>query len=346
MHSKNTDPGQAKRNPSGRDKGLDFVKGWLVVGMVIYHTACLNERAGDTNYLSVQSIFDFVTGSWIYISGVIIATYYAKSSIVNWWQVSQRLLTRGLKLLVLVLSMNAMLIALGWSKGNLSLSWNSLYTVLIPGTGATSFEILIGISYMLLISPLLLIQKKVGNILALLILLSVPLFYYHNARFNHWAIACGMGGFLIGGVLGTDWFRRLYQPKRNNTLPLLASMSVVALYFTLKLLWNYGKGDIFIYLVGITSILAMLYLCFQWFTQFRSVVYVLELLGRYPLVAYIWQMGVIVYFAAMKSRLGVELPYIIDFSIVMVVLILSIQLLNILISRNTLVNKTYGWLFG
>ena len=64
--------------PSGRDNHLDFVKGWLVVGMVIYHVACLNDRAGNASYLNIQSTFDFVSGSWIYISGAIIAIILRK----------------------------------------------------------------------------------------------------------------------------------------------------------------------------------------------------------------------------------------------------------------------------
>jgi len=337
-----------KRHLSGRDKQLDYVKGWLVVGMVIYHTACINERAGTATCLSIQSIFSFVSGSWIYISGAIIALYYSKNSINNWFAVARRLATRGFKLLAIFLALNASLIALGWANKGLSISWNTLYSALGPGTGDAAFEILSGIGYMLIIAPLLLIGKRFGILFALFIFFSAFIYYYLNGHLEHnyWAITCGMGGFLVGEVLATYLSERPYQSSFTNKWLFVASTSVVILYFMIKFNFSSDKSNVFIYCTGITSILGNLYLSYQWGVKIRKMAYLLDLLGRYPLISYIWQMGVIEYLAFIKSRMNIELPYIVDFTIVLLAVFLSVKLLDVLMYRNEPVKRIYGWVFG
>lgn len=343
-----TNSPQTKIVKQGRDKALDFVKGCLVVGMVVYHTACLNDRADDPDYMLIQYLLHFVSGSWIFISGAIISSYYSRKSIDNWSQVAIRLISRGMKLLFIFLIINVLLIQLGWARSNLEISWNSLYTVFVPGTGLASFEILVSIGYVLLVSPFLLINSRLGAFLALVVVLSAVFSYSYTSRleYNFWAIACGMGGFLAGKILSTDWFSDFYQARMGNPINLILLLLLVALYYFLNIYWGYGKQDILVYLLGIMSILAVLYLSYRWVSAFSYVARELDMLGNYPLFSYIWQMGVIVFLETTKSRLGVELPYVVDLFIVMLVLLCSVWFLRFIIARNIVAKEVYRWCFS
>ena len=189
-----------KNKPIQRNKNLDFVKGWLVVGMVAYHVASYGNHTGRGDYQLITSSLNFISGSWIYISGAIIATYYCEKCIRNWKSAALRLLTRGIKLLAIFIGLNIIFIELGWSSLGPDYSLSTIYVVLVPGTGKASFEILIGISYLLLISPVLLLYTHMGIFLALATVFSELFIYYQwdDVALNHWLIACGAGGFWLG----------------------------------------------------------------------------------------------------------------------------------------------------
>jgi len=341
--------GQEQNNkPGHRNKALDFVKGWLVVGMVAYHIASFSNHTGRGDYQLITSTLSFISGSWIYISGAIIATYYATKSIHSWTAVAKRLAVRGIKLLVIFLGMNIILIELGWSNLGAGYSFNTLYTVLVPGTGNASFEILIGISYVLLISPVLLFNMWMGIFLALAIIFS-ELFIYYQGRdvaLNHWIMACGAGGFLVGRLIASDWHKKSHLHNRKFITPLLVATVSVALYFYLKPLWLPGTRNMPIYLFGITSILAMTYLCYPLFSGFAIFTSYIDILGRYSLVSYIWQMCIIASLSALRVHIDLGSSYIVEFTIVMAILLASIHLLSTVLMRSVLARKYYGWLFG
>ena len=55
-----------------RDLALDFVKGILVVFMVIYHAMNIFSSAGFESFRYIR----FVSGSFLFISGYVIALFY------------------------------------------------------------------------------------------------------------------------------------------------------------------------------------------------------------------------------------------------------------------------------
>ena len=339
---------EQNNKPSHRNKSLDFVKGWLVVGMVAYHVASYSNHAGRGDHQSITNSLSFISGSWIYISGAIIATYYANKSTCNWKMVAERLTVRGIKLLAIFLGLNIILIEIGWSKLGAGYSFNTLYTVLVPGTGNASFEILIGISYVLLISPVLLLNMWMGIFLALAIIFSELFIYYQgkDVALNHWIMACGAGGFLAGRLIASDWYKRSPLHNRKHITLLLVAMVSVALYFYIKSHWHHGSRDMPIYLFGITSILAMAYLSYPLFSGFKIITSYIDILGRYSPVSYIWQMCIIASLSALKTRLALEDSYVMDFFIVIVALLASIQILNTVLMKSILARKYYLWLFG
>jgi hypothetical protein len=343
------DKEQVKNNKSsGRNKNLDFVKGWLVIGMVAYHVASYSNIAGHGDYHAITSLLSFISGSWIYISGAIIATYYAEKCIRNWNSVAYRLFTRGIKLLAIFLVLNIILIELGWSSLGKEYSLSTLYRVLVPGTGEASFEILIGISYVLLISPVFLLNMRMGIILALAIIFSELVIFYQGKEvaLNHWIMACGAGGFLAGRVITSDWYRNSRLHRIRHAALILTAIIAVALYFYIKLHWHPGSRDIPLYLFGITSILAMTYLSYPLFLGFGTLNFYVDILGRYSLVSYIWQMGLIAALGYLKTGAGMSTPYLVDFTIIMLILLVSIRLLDYVLAKIPLANKSYKWLFG
>lgn len=66
-------------NNSDRDVSLDFVKGILVIVMVIYHVMNYFSTAGPDSFGYVR----FVTGSFIFVSGYIISTFYERKYRIN-----------------------------------------------------------------------------------------------------------------------------------------------------------------------------------------------------------------------------------------------------------------------
>src|SRR5262245_1486476 len=95
-------PGSA---PAVRDLTLDVVKGTLVVVMVVYHAMNIFSTAGPDEYAYVR----FVSGSFILMSGYIIARFDGPRFKADWRGTYQRLVARGLKLLILFTLLNLLI---------------------------------------------------------------------------------------------------------------------------------------------------------------------------------------------------------------------------------------------
>jgi peptidoglycan/LPS O-acetylase OafA/YrhL len=145
-----------------RIAALDFTKGVLVLFMVLYHW--LNYFYSPTG--SFYRYLRFLTPSFIFITGFLIShVYFAKYRNPN-GQSPMRLAVRGLKLLGVFVLLNGAIAMVPGSPTRGILLGNSLVAnmtaIFITGNvlaqlGKTaSFEILVPISYLLLISALLL----------------------------------------------------------------------------------------------------------------------------------------------------------------------------------------------
>lgn len=152
---------------SARIDALDFTKGVLVLFMVLYHW--LNYFYSPTGriYLYLR----FLNPSFIFITGFLVARVYlpkyakAKDALAG-NQVLKRLFVRGLKILGLFLVLNTAIVLLPGSPSRAQLSQNSisdsLMTVFVNGEAGSqfgklsSFGILVPISYLLLLSAMLL----------------------------------------------------------------------------------------------------------------------------------------------------------------------------------------------
>src|SRR5262245_25828550 len=97
-----------------RDLPLDFVKGMLVIVMVIYHVMNIFSTARSEAYGYIR----FVSGSFIFISGYIIAIFYEQKFQIDRIGTSQRLIMRGLKLLLVFTVLNILINVTGVGNPN------------------------------------------------------------------------------------------------------------------------------------------------------------------------------------------------------------------------------------
>src|SRR5688572_6573558 len=137
---------------SARDESLDWVKGLLVVLMVVYHSL---------NYSPYHPLaFDylaFLPPSFIFLAGFLLTNSYLGRYDVTDWRLHRRLVIRGAKLILLFSALNLSLyfIAVGPAAlGQFAENFQSIYVV--PAKRAASFSVLASIGYLLLLAPLLL----------------------------------------------------------------------------------------------------------------------------------------------------------------------------------------------
>lgn len=139
---------------SSRIAALDWVKGALVVFMVVYHALGYSAfRPMSFQYLS------FLPPSFILIAGFLVGQVYASKYDLKSWQPYLRLAFRGFKLLALftVLNVvNCILIEKSFYFG-FWLFADRGYDIFVSGNGRVGvFEVLLPIAYFLLLAPVLL----------------------------------------------------------------------------------------------------------------------------------------------------------------------------------------------
>ena len=159
---------QGTAQPSGSSRRLasiDFVKGALVLIMVLYHWI--------NYFIGIQwegyRYLRFLTPSFIFVTGFLIGHVYLQRYSYTDRRLHARLLWRGLKLLLLFVVLN--LIAEYTVGGRLRLSGApSSYLlataedVFLRGTNRAAFDILVSIAYSLILAPLFLSVSRLLKI--------------------------------------------------------------------------------------------------------------------------------------------------------------------------------------
>lgn len=151
----------SRSNPAhvnGRVASLDFVKGTLVLLMVLYHwlNYYVGLQWGGYRYLR------FLTPSFIFITGFLVSHVYLERYSYKDPRLHFRLARRGLKLLLLFIGLNV--IAEQTVGGRFVLSGSdpagllaAADAILVKGTGRAAFDILVPIAYFLLLTPVVLV---------------------------------------------------------------------------------------------------------------------------------------------------------------------------------------------
>jgi hypothetical protein len=263
----------------GRNETLDFIKGFLVVGMVVYHAI---------NYFGYQFwdsllYIKFVSGGFIFISGYIVTALYRIKWATAPRQVTFRLVSRGLKLVLLFTIINLAINIVGMRNFN-SIQFGlgqfvaNAPDIYIFGRGRiAAFEILLPIGYLLMVSPLLLWLAR-HRLVALVLLLGLSAVTLR--------LTWGLTNFtllLIGGVGAIAGL--LLSPDRLASARHLVWSSPALLACIVALPWLRG--------VLLGYIIYIMVVC-KWVADFSQVVPPSSVLkkwvihfGEYVLLAYI-----------------------------------------------------------
>lgn len=194
-------PEPTVRPGSSRNVPLDFIKGFLVIGMIIYHA--VNYFALDLWPLLVY--IKFVSGGFIFISGYTVATFYAAKWAADPLGIASRLSLRGLKLVALFTIINLAVSALSIRnfttiQFGLEQFANRAFDIFIIGSGKyVAFEILLPIGYLLLLSPIVLwLQKWRMILIGLLVLIVASTLFLHWHLNNVALLLVGAAGMMVG----------------------------------------------------------------------------------------------------------------------------------------------------
>jgi peptidoglycan/LPS O-acetylase OafA/YrhL len=266
-----------------RDEALDWVKGALVVLMVVYHSL---------NYSPYTQVafanIAFLPPSFIFVAGFLLTSSYLARYNLRDWRLHQRLVMRGVKLILLFTALNAGLYFIAFgpdAAGQFAENVQAIY--LAAGGRVASFPILTSIGYLLLLAPLLLVIGSLNR--WVLPALALTLFIFCSVL--EWRGLVSYHLSLISvGIIGTAF----------GLLPLERVTAFARKWFIVVPLYClYRTGSYFIgepyamQLTGVVTALLVLYglaLTLPLKTQiYRQIV----LLGRYSLLGYILQLGII-----------------------------------------------------
>jgi peptidoglycan/LPS O-acetylase OafA/YrhL len=323
-----------------RDLNLDFVKGFLVICMVMYHTISYFTTAGYDGTKYVR----FVTGSFIFISGYIVAVFYQKKFELNKIKICRRLLTRGLKLLLIFTFLNITINLLGiqshklihykielylMNLGSIYIKGNSIYAV---------FQIIVPIAYLLLLSPILLIfQKWRKTIIIVTSILLLAHVAFNIASFNLYGLLIGLVG-LSFGLIGI-----------NHETYAIKFKSIIIIMFCITIfMMEYFDRNIISYAIGIMIILKLVYDFSKTQDLAKYFNKLVVLLGQYSLLSYLMQIFFLqsIYQLFIKQRFDLGYEAFVIFVITNIFLILLCLLLDLLRSKFRLIDKSYKLIFS
>ena len=318
-----------------RNAALDFVKGSLVVIMVVYHW--LNYFIGLSwdGYRYLR----FLTPSFIFITGFLISHVYLAAYDRDRSRVKNRLVQRGLRLLLLfgALNLAAGLVLQGPASGTEASSWQAIF---ISGNGRAAFSILLPIGYFLILAPALLALARAGVSLAVLAAavvcgtIAVSLTTAGNAHLEMLSMA------LVGLAAGTVDISRIDAVVRRPAALVLAYAAYVAAITVFN-------APFALQVVGVSLSVLLLYtIGRRWQSPaglHRSVVQ----LGKYSLFAYVAQIAALqVLRRGLRGREldGAELA--IPFVMALLLTVVAVQIMVIARQRSRIADSIYRAVFA
>ena len=324
------------RRPSARARidALDMTKGVLVVAMVVYHSFNYS-----TDYTLGFKYLPFLPTSFILITGFLISRLYFTPEAAHDASVYQRLLLRGFRLLFVFTILNVLTQLVGRRKAvatpqGLSYLFDNWYEIYVIGGGHyAAFSILLPIAYLLLLAPLLILLYRAHPILVLVVAIAFAVFSTINGgqeepSFNLTLVTAGLIGVIVGRVPDSalSLLRRYWY----------VSVIAYAGYIIFAHLFGQSRFDqllnAFLALVAIFSICAAV----GGGLFGRELVVV----GRYSLLAYIFQIALLQVLTRLFGRLE---PFTISFFLQM----LGVGMLMILLAEGLQRARSRGaWIDG
>jgi hypothetical protein len=315
-----------------RDVDIDFTKGILVVLMVVYH--------GLNYFMDIWSVIKyiyFLTGSFVFISGFLISYVYLDSYKNRYYQMYIRLIKRGLKLLLIFIVLNVIISIL--FKYNyrghpfqLSKILSDAYYIFLIGDVKMAFEILIPISYLLIISaPILYMIINGRRIVAMTIIvvtILVCLFYGDGLR-NLRYLSIGMIGILTG-----NYVCDIKTIVNNNRV------KIIILFIIYNIFISFYYPPYALYTVGVIANLSIIYLISINSNNFLKKDIIL--LGCYSLVGYIVQIALLQILYRITKIIKISYPT----SSTMLAISISIKIVYYSRMKSNFINNMYKYVFS
>lgn len=331
---------------SARDSGFDFVKGALVALMIVYHVMSIMSTAGPGDFRYIR----FISGSFIFVSGYILARFVEPGFARDPASASRKLLVRGFKILLIFTVLNLLIHATGVGNVNkLQLGpggyWAHAGAIYLLGDGRlSSFLILLPIAYLLMAAPAFLklasYKRPLMPMLMLLVcvvLAAIPAVTARSAVLEF--VLVGVIGLCAGLSTGSRKLPSFSGPWRRP-------LAFVAL---LASVWITGQtnDNVATYTFGIALVLASLYEVALASDAAAVLSRRMVLLGRYSLASYIGQIVLIQLlfrlFGQIQRPMG--LAIVMFCAITAIALVASCLLLDHLRSRSTAVDRAYRLVF-
>lgn len=331
---------------SSRDKGYDWVKGFLVAAMVVYHAMNVVTTASEEAYGYVR----FVSGSFIFVTGLLLSRHVSAGFDRDPSGTTIKLVLRGFKLVTLFTVLNIAIQASGF--GNSAKADRGVAgflaqaaAVYLRGDGTiASFVILLPIGYLLIVAPFFLrvagpgrAAKSVALLSATLLAGGLPQGGLGSSVAEFMVI--GVAGLCVGALLpnrapaGKGWAKAVMA-----VAGLAASVWLTAqLYFNLAL-----------YAVCVALVIHFAYVWARQIDLDRASGQWVVLLGRCSLFGYIAQIVLIQFAARALGRpqwpLGVQAM--LFMALILVLLLVACRGLEHARQRFSRVDRAYRWVFA
>ena len=334
-------------NKARRIPALDFTKGALVLIMVLYHWMNYFYGPHDNRYLR------FLTPSFIFIAGFLISNvYFSKYGILH-PQLPKRLIQRGLKILgvFVLLNLTRNFLVLGQSQEEASsvrLSISSLVNIYLVGSGigggqvkAVAFFILVPISYLLILSALLLAMSRfyryTFHVVCLFFLLCIVISNSKGLEIpNLELLAIGLLG-VIAGYLPIEKVNALVRH------PFLLAAAYL-IYLGAITIWDVIYP---LQIIGVCLSLMIIYLLGQKSGEPGKIRSCIVLLGRYSLVGYIAQIAILQLLHVGLNYIDSEVVVLgLSFVLAFALTIISIEILDRARAQSATIDKFYKAVFA
>lgn len=330
-----------------RIPALDFTKGALVLIMVLYHW--INYFCGPQD----QRYLRFLTPSFIFISGFIISNIYISKYGIADPQLPKRLIQRGLKILGVfaLLNLTRLLFVPGRFQEQASSprSWmGSFADIYILGSGvgggqakAVAFFILVPISYLLILSALLLVVSRfyqyTFHVVCLLFLLCAVISNFEGFEIpNLELLAIGLLG-VIAGYLPIEKLNAVVRHPYWLAAAYLVYLGAITL-------WNVIYP---LQIVGVYLSLMILYLLGQKSGEPGKVRGGIVLLGKYSLLGYISQIAILQSLRLGFNHLGSETVVLgLSFVLAFALTIISVEVVDRARTESTTMDRLYKVVFA
>jgi hypothetical protein len=318
---------------------LDFVKGALVLVMVLYHW--MNYFIGlDTD---LYKYLRFLTPSFIFVTGFLVAHVYLRRFAAGEGRIPARLIQRGFKLLGIVLLLNgaARVLGTGMAANRMEgLSLGDLAWAYLIGSAPVAFSVLVPIGYLLMLSAGLLIGSRHFK----------ALFHLVSAVLILTAFSCertvlqnGYLEMLSIGMLGVS-AGHIPIAAINSTAQRWGTILIsYAAYLWVITIWNAVYA---VQVVAVCVNLSVLYRLGSGVVKEQGLKRTVIRLGEYSLFAYIAQI-VILQFLRTSMRgfgLGTEWVYV-ALLVTAGCTVLSVELLDRARRRVVAINRLYTTVF-